>query len=106
MLTPPPVDEITRRIAEAFNPRRIVAFGSRATGLSRSDSDLDLMVEMETDARPAARIQAIYQLFGPRTWAMDVVVYTPKEVQQLRGVHGTLLSTIEREGRTLYQRPV
>jgi hypothetical protein len=36
---------------------------------------------------------------------MDVVVYTPEEVQRLRRVHGTLLSVIEAEGKLLYQHP-
>ena len=42
----PPIEEIARKIVEAFRPRRIVMFGSRARGDSRPDSDLDLMVEM------------------------------------------------------------
>lgn len=72
-------------------------------GAARADSDIDLMIEWETDARPAARASAIYELFGLRIWAMDVVVYTPAEVRRLRDVHGTLLNVIEREGRTLYE---
>ncbi len=104
-LTPPPVDEITRRIIDAVHPRRIVAFGSWVRGDTRLDSDIDLMIEWDTDERLAARARAIYELFGLRTWAMDVVVYTPAEVSRLRGVHGTLLNVIEREGRTLYEQP-
>jgi hypothetical protein len=34
---------------------------------------------------------------------MDAVVYTPAEVQQLKDVVGTLLYSIVREGRTLYE---
>lgn len=51
----PPIEEIVRKIAEAFRPRRIVMFGSRARGDTRPDSDLDLTVEMETDDPPAQR---------------------------------------------------
>ena len=39
----PLIEEIIRKIVEAFQPRRIVMFGSRARGDTRPDSDLDLM---------------------------------------------------------------
>ncbi len=55
----PPVEEIVRKIAEAFGSRRIVMFGSRARGDTGPDSDLDLMVEMETHERPAQRVRVI-----------------------------------------------
>jgi hypothetical protein len=35
---------------------------------------------------------------------MDLVVYTPAEVERLRGVNGTLLAIIEAEGKSLYER--
>ena len=105
MLAAPPIEDITQQIIRAFNPRRIVLFGSRVRGDAQPESDLDVMVEMETDAKPADRVRAILALFGLRTWAMDVFVYTPEEVQRLRGVNGTLLSVIESQGKTVYERP-
>jgi len=105
MVEQPPIDEVTRRIVAAFQPRRIVLFGSRARGDARLDSDLDLMIEMETTREPAERILAVYELFGSRRWAMDVVVYTPDEVQRLSSVHGTLAAMIAQEGKVLYERP-
>lgn len=35
---------------------------------------------------------------------MDVFVYTPDEVRQRRNVVGTLVHTIEQEGKVLYER--
>ena len=98
------LQEITRRIAERFRPRRIVLFGSYARGEAGPESDLDLFVEMESDRRPPERAAEVAALFRLRRWPLDVVVYTPQEVEQLRGVRGTLLSIIEREGRVLYER--
>jgi predicted nucleotidyltransferase len=101
----PPVNEIVRRIVEAFRPRRIVLFGSRALGQPRPDSDLDLMVEMETADPPAERVRAIDALFGLRRWAMDLVVYTPQEIEQQRQYRNSLLRAIEAQGRVLYEQP-
>jgi len=99
----PPIDHITKRIVEALRPVRIVLFGSRARGTARLDSDIDLMPEMETPLKPIHRMQAVYALFGPRHWSMDVVVYTPREVTEQRGYRNSLLRVIEAEGKVLYE---
>ena len=105
MLQEPPIEQITRRIVEAFRPRRIVMFGSRARGAARQDSDLDLMVEMETSLRPVQRMQAIHLLFDHRPWAMDVLVYTPQEIVEQRQYRNSMVRQIEREGKLLYEQP-
>ena len=79
-------------------------FGSYAAGNPGPDSDVDLFVEMETDKSPPQRAIEISAAFGLRSWPLDVVVYTPEEVARLSHINGTLLSVIEREGKTLYER--
>ncbi|MBM4041099.1 MAG: nucleotidyltransferase domain-containing protein [Planctomycetes bacterium] len=100
----PPVDEIVAKIVDAFHPRRIVMFGSRARGHAGPESDLDLLVEMETDKPPRDRIRAVDALFARRRWSMDLLVYTPDEVRRFKDMLGTVLYTIEREGKVLYER--
>ena len=100
----PPVDEIVQKIVETFHPRRIVMFGSRARGEAGPESDLDLLVEMESDKPPLERIRAVDALFARRRWAMDLVVCTPEEVRRFKDMLGTLLYTIEREGEVLYEQ--
>ena len=95
---------VTRTIVERFHPRKIVLFGSYARGDADEESDLDLFVEMETLRRPPERAIEIASVFGLHPWPMDIFVYTPGEVKQLRGKGGTLLEEIEREGRVLYEQ--
>lgn len=95
---------ITSAIVDRFHPQRIILFGSQARGERTGSSDLDLFIEMETQAPPPERAVEVSSLFGLRPWSLDVVVYTPDEVQRLRKVHGTLLSVIEAEGKVLYER--
>ena len=99
------LEQVTRTIVERFHPKRIVLFGSHARGEAGADSDLDLFIEMHTSKRPPERAIEVSAAFGLRPWPLDVVVYTPEEVQRLRGVSGTLLSAIEKEGKVLYEQP-
>lgn len=99
------LEEIIRTIVNKFDPERVVLFGSHARGQETEESDLDLFVEMETDRPPPERAIEVSAAFGLRPWSMDVVVYTPAEVERLKKVRGTLLSTIEAEGKVLYERP-
>jgi len=99
------LEKIAAKIVEKFQPVRVVLFGSHARGEAGDDSDVDLFVEMETEQRPPERAIEVSAIFGLRRWPLDVVVYTPSEVERLRGVRGTLLSIIEEEGKVLYERP-
>ena len=101
----PPIQHITQKIVEAFHPRRIVMFGSRARGQARPDSDLDLMIEMESDLPPEERFLAVFRLFALRRWALDVIVMTPEEVRDQRRYRNSVLRAIEAEGKVLYVQP-
>ena len=96
------IDEVVATIVEHVHPDRIVLFGSQARGDGGPDSDLDLMIEMDSDLRPVDRAITIDALFPRRLWPLDVVVYTPAEVKRDSGRVGTLLSMIEADARTLY----
>jgi len=48
------------------------------------------------------RRRAVYQLSRPPLWPMDVVVFTLQEVEHFKDIVGTLVYTVVREGRTLY----
>lgn len=103
-ITPALIRSIAEQIAERFDPNRIVLFGSWARGDAAPHSDIDLFVEMESEQTIPERAISISRTFGLRWWPMDLVVYTPEEVEQVRGVHGTLYSIVEDEGKVLYER--
>jgi predicted nucleotidyltransferase len=96
------IAEIAERIAQAFHPRRIVLFGSRARGDARPDSDIDLMVEMEFEGPRWEMRRTIYQLFTDRWWPMDLLVYTPKDIEVWGDSYATILPDIQAEGKVLY----
>lgn len=101
---PPPIDHVVHTIVTEFDPLRIILFGSWARGEARPDSDLDLLVVMESLLSPTERASAIYGALWPRRWSLDLLVYTPAEIAAMRATFGSLIHTIDAEGRLLYER--
>jgi predicted nucleotidyltransferase len=67
------IQDVVDQIVSRFQPQKIILFGSYAYGTPRPESDLDLLVVMETaqsEARQAAEIlQTIEYRFG-----LDLVI--------------------------------
>ncbi len=98
------IDEVVRTIVDALHPKRIVLFGSHARGDAGPDSDLDLLIEWETDLPFLERSLMVDRLFCRRLFALDPIVFTPAEVLRDAGRAGTLVAMIEREAKTLYEQ--
>jgi predicted nucleotidyltransferase len=93
---------VTDTIVEHFHPRRIILFGSHARGDPHPDSDLDLLIEMETDLPFYERIIEVDSVFGLRGWPMDILVYTPVEMKAERSKVFSIAKIADREGKVLY----
>ena len=98
------LQEAISRIVEALDPERIILFGSYASGQPDENSDIDLLVIMETAKRPAGRIVAVSRTLSPRPFPVDIIVRTPEELDRdLKRVDPFMRDLVER-GRTLYER--
>ncbi len=91
---PPAFDEITASIVSELDPERVVLFGSHAWGGPGSESDIDLLVVLDTTDTLAAEAR-IGRDCRPRFLPMDVLV-TSSEPQR----------RILERGRVLYDRTV
>jgi len=98
------LEEITRKIVDRFDPEKIVLFGSRSTGSSRTDSDVDLLVIMDTTKSPIQRAVEVKRACRPRFVSMDVLVKTPEEVEAKLERGSSFLSQILDYGKVLYER--
>ncbi len=83
---------------------KIVLFGSRAWGRPRPDSDIDLLVIVESDLPPTRRSAEMSIACRPRGVAVDFLVKTPSEVARRLQLGDPFIRRILDEGRVLHAR--
>jgi len=71
--TPRRIRDLVGRIVEVFHPRKVILFGSYAYGTPTRESDVDLLVIMETRQPPAEQAAAIRRAVG-FPFPVDVLV--------------------------------
>jgi uncharacterized protein len=107
-LRPPVTDallaDITRRIVEKFQPYKVVLFGSYAYGTPDLDSDVDLLVVIDSDESMAQRIRRVTEVAKVRFLPMDIIVRTPAEMAQRLVMGDFFLAEILDKGKVLYRR--
>lgn len=78
--TPADIRALADRIVAEFRPRKIILFGSRATGTSGPDSDVDLLVVLPFIGSHLAKAVEILGRVHPGTYPVDLLVRTPEEM--------------------------
>lgn len=96
------IQQLAREIGRRFHPRRVVLFGSYASGTPTEDSDVDLLVILPSRGRNVEKAFEISRAI-PHPFPMDLVVIKPHEVtQRLRGGDVVLQDMLE-NGKVLYE---
>ena len=90
------------RIADACNPKAIIIFGSVAKGTSDENSDLDIMVILETDMTYYERTLAVRRAIGVTSIPIDILAFTPEEVDAAKGKRRSIISEALSTGRVVY----
>lgn len=88
-----------------YQPERVILFGSLAAGSSGEWSDIDLVIIKETNRRFLDRSKEVIQLLKPLV-GIDILVYTPTEMEQLSRDRGFVRSEIQGKGKIIYERGV
>lgn len=96
------IELLQKKILQALKPTRIYLFGSQATGTSTKESDIDLLLVMDSELPPRKRNLLVKRLFPHRSFALDAFVYTPQEFQRYKDVPGTVVYQAAHYGKLLY----
>jgi uncharacterized protein len=98
------LSEIVSRLRQESGIEKIVLFGSRARGQARPESDYDLLVVKRSDEPRHRRAAPYYALLSDLPAEVEVVVYTPDEVEDWSRVPMAFVTTAIREGKVIYER--
>jgi uncharacterized protein len=96
------IREIVQQIAERFRPQKVILFGSYAQGTPTKDSDVDLLVIMETNEQAlhaAARISAAID----HPFPLDILVFRPSELKASLERKGVFATEVMAKGLVLHE---
>ncbi|MFN3762772.1 MAG: nucleotidyltransferase family protein [Anaerolineae bacterium] len=96
------IQRVVREIAEKFRPRRVILFGSHAYGTPDPDSDVDLLIEMETSLRSVEQAVAIRQAVD-FPFPTDLLVRTPQQIAERLQMGDPFFLEILSRGKVLYE---
>jgi len=100
----PFLEKIVQRIISGFDPQKIMLFGSYAYGQPTPDSDLDLLIVMQTEEKPHKRAAPIRKLLKDIGIPKDIVVKTPEEFERFGNIVGNIVYPAAQRGKILYEK--
>ena len=103
LVIPSAIRALAQRIVEHFQPEKIILFGSYADGHPKPESDVDLLVVMDTPLRAGQQLE-ISRGVSPRPFPLDIVVRTPQELAERIALGDLFLREITARGKVLYER--
>lgn len=96
------IRKLCKRIAEAYQPEKIILFGSQAYGTPTPESDVDLMIVMNYEGRPieqALKIERELDIVTP----VDLLVRTPEDFARRYEEGDMFIRLIADRGKVMYE---
>jgi len=97
-------NNICKRLVSKLDVVKIVLFGSYASGKPTADSDLDLLVIIDTKEKGIKRYAMVSELLEPRKVPMDIIVKTPEEIRKRLKMLCPFTENILKSGKVLYEK--
>jgi uncharacterized protein len=94
---------VVEEIAARFDPDKIILFGSYAYGNPKPDSDVDLLVVMDTPLRNSEQAVQIARALDYH-FGMDLVVRRPQQLAERIALGDSFLREITEKGTVIYAR--
>jgi predicted nucleotidyltransferase len=104
MISQSKIDDIVNKIAQNYDPEKILLFGSYANGQANEDSDLDFIIIKNTDKPRYKRGREVRKLLIGSMVPIDLKVYTPSEFESEQKSKYSFLSSVIEGTKLLYER--
>ncbi len=96
------IKNLAERIAEHFQPEKIILFGSFAYGDPTEDSDVDMLVVMPFEGRAPKMATKIWMKTRPN-FPIDIMVRRPEEIEERLAMGDFFIREIMEKGVALYE---
>jgi len=100
------INEVIAKIADRFNPDKIILFGSCANGVQNDDSDLDILIVQDSDLPMHQRGFDIRMSLRGTLIPMDILIYTKSELEQEKNKSFSFLNSAIKNSKIMYERAV
>jgi uncharacterized protein len=98
------IQSVVEQIAAQYAPDKIILFGSYAYGKPRPESDVDLLVVMNTTRKETEQAIHICQSISYQ-FGLDLIVRTPTTLSRRLALGDPFLQEVISRGKVLYERP-
>lgn len=98
----PAIQSVVDQIIALVHPQKIILFGSYAYGSPCPESDVDLLVIMESNISEGQQTVAILQNIQYR-FGLDLLVITPEKLTQRLALGDDFLKEITAHGKVMYE---
>ena len=96
------IDIAVNRLVEKLSPDAIILFGSASNGTANDDSDIDLLVVLDTNLNKSDRFVLARGAIGRIGTPVDVLVYTPEEFRTESLKNDSIVREAIDSGRLVY----
>jgi len=96
------IRNLVSRIAREFDPDKIILFGSHAYGQPSDSSDVDVLVVLPFEGKPARKAIEIRNRIEAKM-PLDLIVRTPEQLADRLAQNDWFMREIVERGRTLYE---
>jgi len=99
------LNTILKRLLSHLDVVKVILFGSYLSGNPTKDSDLDLLIIINTEEKGIKRYAMVSELLEPRKIPMDLIVKTPSELKYRTNMFDPFIRNILKTGKVLYEKP-
>lgn len=95
---------IARKVATSYKPKKIILFGSAASGHAHNDSDIDLLVVADRVEKRPFRVKKIFEAIRTitRNFPLDPIVYSQEELDKRLRLGDPFVTKAVNQGVVLY----
>ncbi len=97
------IKSLANTIIQKFNPDKIILFGSYANGSPASESDVDLLVIVETN-KSTWKLSSEIALALDHSFPLDIIVKTPEQIENRLQNGDFFIEDIFNHGKVIYER--